>query len=89
VRELLSGALAAFTAIAALRFWTIGRRTGDRFFDLFAIAFAILTLNAVTLGLTDPHTEHTAGLYVVRLAAFVLIVAAIWLKNRKAPHQSD
>jgi hypothetical protein len=82
VRELLSGVVAALAAIAALYFRRFGRRTADRFFDLFAVAFLLMALNSVLLGLSDPDSERHAALYVVRLLAFGVILGAIWLKNR-------
>lgn len=59
------------------RFW---RETLDRLFLLFALSF---WLQAVTrLGLTALLShEEAAYLYILRLSAFALIVAAIVLKN--------
>jgi len=62
-----------------LRFW---RDTRDRFFALFALAFWALTLNYVGLAVTDPPHEARTLFYLVRLVAFVLIIAAIVDKNR-------
>jgi predicted permease len=62
-----------------LRFW---RETRDRFFALFALAFWALTINYVGLAVTDPPDEPRTLFYLVRLVAFVLIIAAIVDKNR-------
>jgi hypothetical protein len=82
VRALLSGLLAAFSFVAALGFRRFGKRSGDRFFDLFAAAFVLLALNSVVLGLNDPDAEAALPLYGIRLVAFGLILGAIWDKNR-------
>ena len=82
MRALLSGMIAAFAFVAALHFRRFARSTGDRFFRLFAWAFALLAVNGIALGLVDPHEEGTLALYGIRLAAFVAIIVAIVLKNR-------
>ena len=61
-----------------LRFW---RKTGDRLFVIFAIAFLLMGLNWLLLAFVDRDELQTA-LYVIRLIAFLLILFAIWDKNR-------
>ena len=82
MRDLLSGALAAGTITIALFFLRFWRQTTDRLFALFAVAFALLALNATTLGLTDPSGEFRVAVYGIRLAAFLVILYAIYDKNR-------
>ena len=75
-----ASAAAAWTAgLLFLRFW---RETGDRFFALFALAFWALAVNWIGIAATDPPDEARTLFYLVRLAAFVLIIAAIVDKNR-------
>ena len=77
-----ASAVASWTAgLFFLRFW---RETRDRFFALFAAAFWCLTLNWIGLALTEPPDEARTLWYLVRLIAFVLIIAAIIDKNRSA-----
>lgn len=64
-----------------LRFWT---RTRDNLFVTFAIAFVLLGLNQALVSLTDMPIEERSPLYLLRLAAFSLIIFAIWRKNRTA-----
>ncbi|HEY7120624.1 MAG TPA: DUF5985 family protein [Tepidisphaeraceae bacterium] len=61
-----------------IRFW---RRTADRLFLVFAIAFWTLAANWLALAFIDKDEVRT-WLYVVRLVAFVLILAGIIDKNR-------
>jgi O-antigen/teichoic acid export membrane protein len=82
MRELFSGAIATAAFVAALYFFKFWRRSADRLFVLFAAAFALLAANAVALGLTHPVGEFEVAIYLVRLAAFVLILVAIIDKNR-------
>jgi hypothetical protein len=83
VRELLSGGIAVAAAVAALFFLRFWRDQRDQLFAFFAAAFGLMAVNAVALGLTDPTTEFRVALYLLRLLAFLLILAAIVAKNRR------
>lgn len=83
MRPLLSGALAALSLVAALGFRRFAKRSGDHFFDYFAVAFLLLGVNGVALGLATPNAEGSLPLYGLRLAAFAVILVAIWDKNRR------
>ena len=61
------------------RFWT---DTRDRFFALFATAFVILSVNWLLVALLQPPSESRPFFYLLRLAAFGLIIAAVIDKNR-------
>ncbi len=63
-----------------LRFW---RRTGDKLFLAFAGSFWLLALNQVLLAFSSVSAEERGWLYLLRLAAFALIIVAIGLKNRQ------
>lgn len=82
MRELLAGAITAAAAVAALYFLKFWRRSHDRLFALFAAAFALLAVNGIAVGLTHSGGEFEVAIYLVRLAAFVLILVAIIDKNR-------
>lgn len=71
------GCLAA--GVFFLRFY---RRTRDRLFAMFAIAFWILGVNWLLLAFTKQDEVRTA-LYFVRMLAFVLILVAIIDKNHR------
>lgn len=83
MRALLSGVIAALSLVAALAFRRSATRSNDRFFDRFALAFVLLAINSVALGLSDPNAESRLALYAIRLAAFLVILFAIWDKNRR------
>ena len=68
-------------AVFFLRFW---RDSSDRLFLFFAGAFALLALQRFLL-LLFPTLE---ALYILRLLAFVLIIAAIADKNRQSASAS-
>jgi hypothetical protein len=61
-----------------LRFWM---RTRDALFVAFSVAFLLLAISsALTVLLALPYEERS-WLYLIRLAAFVLLIAAILGKN--------
>jgi len=79
---LLNGAIMmAFltSALFFLRFWTQSR---DRLFGFFALAFTLMGLNSGGLSLLAADDERRYYLYMVRLFSFLLILYAIWDKNR-------
>jgi hypothetical protein len=82
LRATLLGALAFGSATAGLFFLRFWRLTRDRLFGCFAAAFWLLSLHWVLLGLTDDTYEYRPMLYLIRLAAFVMVLIAIVDKNR-------
>lgn len=79
----LSGAIAAGFVVAAvflLRFWI---RTRDGLFLAFAAAFGLLGLGQILLTLADVPDEERSWLFLLRLAAFVVIIGAVVRKNRQ------
>lgn len=69
-----------FIGLFFLRFW---RKTHDRLFIMFAIAFWVLGINWLALAFFTPQQNETrTALYVIRLIAFILILFAIIDKNR-------
>jgi hypothetical protein len=76
-----AGALAlGFLAVSLffLKFW---RRTGDGLFFAFAVAFALMAANQAAPVLFRVPSENQAYIYLLRLAAFLLIIGAILRKN--------
>ena len=79
--EFLSGAVTMGFVVAAAFFMRFWRRTADRLFLAFAVAFGLLALNqalAVWLGAADERVGYT---YLLRVLGFVIILAAIVDKN--------
>jgi uncharacterized membrane protein HdeD (DUF308 family) len=62
-----------------LKYW---RRTRDSLFLAFGAAFIIEGINRTAFLLLDRPDEGSPAIYVVRLLAFLLILAAIVRKNR-------
>ena len=79
----LSGAVSALFLVAALFFLRFWKRTRDGLFLAFALAFFLLGVGQGLLTLAVVPDEERSFLYLVRLAAFALILAAIIRKNRR------
>ena len=80
--EFLSGVVCAGSLTAALFFLRFWRGSGDRLFALFALAFAMMGGNRLLLTVLGEENEARTYAYLIRLAAFVVIIVAIVDKNR-------
>ena len=77
----LSGAITMGFLLAALFFVRFWRRTGDGLFAIFAAAFLLLAANQTLAALIDFGREELSSVYLLRLAAFCLIIVGIIAKN--------
>ena len=87
MQALVAGALTMGYAIASLFFLNFWRKSHDRLFAMFSAAFGILAVQRPTLALITDMQGETTWLYALRLAAYLLMLAAIVDKNR-APAKS-
>ena len=79
----LGGMLAMGYLVAALFFLRYWKRTRERLFGAFAIALLLLAIQRALLAADLAIVEDRTWYYVLRLAAFVLILLAIVDKNRE------
>jgi hypothetical protein len=82
--EFMSGLIVAGFLISGLFFLRFWKRTGDLLFMAFALAFWLLALNQILLVISELPYEERSWIYLLRLAAFTLIIVAIIRKNRRA-----
>lgn len=82
--DFLSGAIVMGFIAAGLFFLRFWKRTRESLFVAFALAFWLLALTQALLAFTDIPVEERSWLYLLRLSAFLLILASIWFKNRKS-----
>ncbi len=80
----LSGATMMGALVCALFFLRFWKKTNDRLFFIFALAFGIMGLERFFLITLTTETEDNALLYLLRLTSFLIIFYAIWDKNRPA-----
>jgi hypothetical protein len=77
----VAGAMSVGYAMAGLFFLRFWWRTRDRLFAAFAGAFWLMALNQTVAGFSRyDHVENSAA-YLLRLAAFALIIVAVLGKN--------
>lgn len=82
LKTLLNGALVMACLACALFFVRFWRESKDRLFALFALSFTVMSLNWFALSLLPVDDERRNYVYVIRLVSFLLILFAIWDKNR-------
>jgi hypothetical protein len=82
--DFLSGAVALGFYVCGLYFLRFWKRTRDQLFLAFALAFALLGTGQSILALANIPTEERGSIYLIRIAAFALILFAILRKNSSA-----
>lgn len=82
IDDFLGGAIAMGFAVAALLFLKFWKRTREGLFLAFAGSFFLLGVTQALLTLSGIPTEERSFLYLLRLAAFLLILGALWWQNR-------
>jgi len=80
--DFLSGAVALGFAACALFFLRFWKRTREELFLAFAVAFLLLGTGQTILALANIPTEERGSIYLLRLIAFLLILLAVYRKNR-------
>lgn len=81
IESFLLGVVVTLSLVAALFFLKFWRRSGDSLFLAFGAAFLIEGLNRIGYLFLDNPNEGAPVIYIVRLVAFLLILAAIVRKN--------
>lgn len=85
ITSFLSGATAMGFWIAGLFFFRFWRKSGDRLFAIFGLAFWAMMAERIVLVFffKGPTTEEQFYIYLFRLAAFAMIVCGIIDKNKR------
>lgn len=81
IAAFVSGLITMGFAVAGLFFLSFWRRTHDFLFAAFAVAFWLLAVNQTLATLLHAPEEAEARIYLFRLAAFLIIIVAIVVKN--------
>jgi hypothetical protein len=77
----VSGLITMGFLVASLFFLRFWHRTRDALFAIFAAAFVLLALNQALAILLDLGREELGWVYLLRVAAFTLIILGIVRKN--------
>jgi hypothetical protein len=83
ITQFLSGSLFMAFLVAGLYFLKFWRQAKDGLFLLFAMAFIMLGLERLVLAFVSADNETLPYVYLIRLAAFCLIILGIAGKNRR------
>jgi membrane protein DedA with SNARE-associated domain len=82
VSQFISGLITMGFLVAGLLFLRFWKRTRDLLFGAFAAAFCLLAVNQALVALIDIPREERSWIYLLRVAAFALIIIAVVWKNR-------
>ncbi|HTW82833.1 MAG TPA: DUF5985 family protein [Candidatus Sulfotelmatobacter sp.] len=83
IAALLGGVVLALAAVAALLFFRAYRRTSDRLFLLFGIAFVVIAAERALLAFVGRPEANEPIDFLPRLIAFGIILYAIVDRNRR------
>lgn len=83
LNDSLLGAVTLSSFIVSLFFLRFWKTTRDRFFLFFSFSFVLDGISRLFL-LGNTNNEYEPYIYSIRLAAFLLILYAIYDKNRAA-----
>lgn len=81
ITAFFSGVIAMGFTVASIFFLRFWARTKDGLFFVFALAFFLLALNQALTTLLGLPLEERSWIYLLRLAAFTLLIFAILRKN--------
>ena len=77
------GVLAMSTLVAAMFLLHYWRTTRDRLFGFFAAAFAVMSAQWTASALAGTDEVHHPYPLLLRLCAFLMIIAGVMDKNRR------
>jgi hypothetical protein len=83
IESFLLGIIVTCSLTAGMFFLKFWRRTRDPLFLAFSLAFTIEGLNRTAILFLVHPNEGSPAIYLVRLFAFLIILAAILWKNRR------
>jgi uncharacterized membrane protein len=82
MKNAIYGALLMSCFVAALFFVDFWRRSRDRFFAFFALAFLLQGISWAAAVVTGVGADFNRPVYLIRLLAFLVIIIAVIDKNR-------
>ena len=79
--DFFSGVIAAGYLVCTLFFARFWAKTRDSLFAEFSLAFMLLAVNQILTVFLGPAQDEHSWIFLLRLAAFVLIIVSILRKN--------
>jgi len=83
LNDFLAGAIVMGFCVAAVIFLKFWKRTRELLFLAFAGSFLLLGVTQALLTLADFQDDARSRIYLLRLAAFLLILFAMAWQNRR------
>lgn len=83
LNAMIAGGIAVSSFIISLFFLRFWHSTKDRFFLFFSLSFFLEGINRILLGLAITANENVPEFYILRVIAYLLILYAIFDKNRQ------
>ena len=83
IHSFVSGAIMFGCFVAGAFFFKFWHKTRDALFWMFGAAFVLLAIERMVITLTGVAGEEHSLVYLIRLAAFLMILVAIANKNRQ------
>lgn len=77
----LSGMTTMGYLLASLFFFRFWRQTNDGLFVYFGVSFLMLALSQALTAITATPSDDQSWIYLLRLAAFTLLIVGIVAKN--------
>lgn len=81
--DFLAGAVTLGYSVAAVFFLRFWRKTADRLFLAFSLAFVLFALNQGLAAWLTVVNEPNSLIYVLRVLGFIIILGAIVDKNAR------
>ena len=86
LNDFLAGAIVMGFGVSAVMFVKFWKRTRELLFLVFAGSFLLLGITQTLLTLADFQDDTRSRIYLLRLAAFLLILFAMaWQNRRRRP----
>lgn len=85
LERFMLGIIFTTSIVAAAFFFKFWRKTHERLFLAFGVAFLIEGFNRLGFLFLDDPSEGSPAIYTIRLVAFLLVLVAILSKNRRSP----
>jgi hypothetical protein len=82
--DFVGGMIAMGYLVGALFFFRYWVRSGDTLFLVFAGSFLLLAIGPIAMVVLEIAREENSWVYLLRVAAFTLIIVAIVRKNVEA-----
>lgn len=80
---IISGALMMVSFVIGIIFMKFWKKSHDRLFLMFGIAFWMMAFERFVLGYLNTTDESHLHIYFIRMIAFAIILIAIVLKNKE------